>query len=50
MSTSLASASLAGFCVTADVDTYQDSGELLARTIRILPTISARLTKLTTGA
>lgn len=49
MSTPTIPATLAEVCITACADTYQHSGELLAHPVGIIPTIGARLAKLTTA-
>lgn len=40
---------IAEICVTACADTYLESGELLAHAVGLIPTIGARLAKLTTA-
>lgn len=42
-------ATIAEVCATACADTYTDSGEILAHAVGIIPTIGARLAKLTTA-
>lgn len=42
-------ATTAEICIAACADTYRDSGELLAHAVGIIPSIGARLAKLTTA-
>lgn len=49
MTSSPTPATIAEVCVAACADTYRDAGELLAHPVGIIPTIGARLAKLTTA-
>ncbi|MFD4422928.1 CoA-transferase subunit beta [Agromyces sp. NPDC058484] len=42
-------ATIAEICIAACADTYRDSGEVLAHAVGVVPTIGARLAKLTTA-
>lgn len=42
-------ATLAEICIAACADTYRESGEILAHAVGIIPTLGARLAKLTTA-
>lgn len=44
-----ADATIAEICVAACADTYRDSGELLAHAVGIIPSLGARLAKLTSA-
>ena len=42
-------ATIAEICIAACADTYRDSGEILAHAVGIIPTLGARLAKLTSA-
>lgn len=49
MTTDIAPATIAEICVAACADQYRESGELLAHAVGTVPTIGARLAKMTTA-